>query len=91
MVVAYHKGTMVFAYKGYFNHNIDYHWTRAILFDAKKVLDLCTACNGIPPAPGVHLSGIFGLTFDKYTPTDHYHNCNTYERGTTLTHQTECR
>ena len=42
MIVAYHKGTIVFAYKGHFNRNIDYHWTGAILLDAKKVIDKCT-------------------------------------------------
>ena len=31
MIVAYHKGTVVYAYKGYFSHNIDYHWTGVIL------------------------------------------------------------
>jgi len=34
MIVAYHKGTKVFAYKGYFNRNIDYHWTGAFLQEA---------------------------------------------------------
>ena len=91
MVVAYHKGTIVFAYKGFFNRNIDYHWTGAVLLDAKKVIDKCTGHNGVPPAPSVHLSGILGLTFDKSSPTDHYKNCNTYERESTLTRQTECR
>ena len=93
MVAAYHKGTMVFAYKGYFNRNIDYHWTGAILLDAKRVLDLCSykGSVGVPPAPGVHVSGIFGLSFDKISPTNHYYNCNTYHQGSTLTHQVECR
>ena len=92
MIVGYHKGTIVFAYKGYFNSNIDRHWTGAILLAAQKVIDRCTGGNnGVPPAPSVHLSGIFGLTFDKASPTNYYFNCNTYERGTTLTRQTECR
>ena len=91
MIVGYYKGTIVFAYKGYFNRNIDYHWTGAMLLDAKMVIDKCTGNNGVPPAPSVHLSGILGLTFDKSSPTDHYKNCNTYERESTLTRQTECR
>jgi len=91
MVAVYYKGTLVFAYKGYFNRNIDYHWTGAFLFDAKKVLDLCRINNGIPPSPSVHVSGILGLTFDKSSPTNYYSNCNTYHQETTLTHQTECR
>ena len=81
----------MYAYKGYFNHNIDYHWTGAILLDAKKVIDKCSRNNGVPPAPSVHIAGIFGLTFDKYSPTNYYYNCDTYERGTTLIKQTECR
>ena len=94
MIVAYHKGTIVYAYKGYFNRNIDHHWTGAILLDAKKMIDKCTRLvNGVQvlPAPSVHLSGILGLTFDKYSPTNYYCNCDTYHQGTTLTKQAECR
>ena len=91
MIVAYHKGTIVFAYKGYFNRNIDYHWTGAILLDAKKVIDRCLVNNGVPTAPSVPVTGIFGLTFDKASPTNHYYNCNTYHRGSTLTSPAECR
>ena len=46
MVAAYHKGTMVFAYKGYFNSYINYHWTGAFLSDPTKVLDKRAAHNG---------------------------------------------
>ena len=91
MVVAYHKGTVVYAYKGFFNRNIDYHWTGAVLLDAKRVIDKCAGIHGVPPAPSVHLSGILGLTFDKSSPTNYYKNCDTYERESTLTRQTECR
>ena len=61
MIVAYHKGTIVFAYKSYFNRNIDYHWTGAILLDAKKVVDRCLINNGVPTAPSVHVTGILIL------------------------------
>ena len=91
MIVAYHKGTIVYAYKGYFNRNIDYHWTGGILLDAKKVTDHCTGGNGIPPAPSINHSGIFGLTFDKISPTNHYVNCDTYRKGSTLTSPNDCR
>ena len=91
MTVAYHKGTIVYAYKGYINLNIDHHWTGAILLDAKKVIDSCISNNNIPPTPGVHVSGILGLTFDKATPNDHYHNCDTYGSETTMTDPIECR
>ena len=36
MIVAYHKGTIVYAYKGFFNYNMDHHWSGAILFNASK-------------------------------------------------------
>jgi len=91
MIVGYYKDTIVFAYKGFFNHNIDHHWTGAILLDAKKVIDQCTRSNGVPPAPSVHHSGIFGLTFDKVSPTNHYVNSDTYFTGSTLTNPNDCR
>ena len=91
MIVGYHKGTIVFAYKGDFNYNIDYYWTGALLYKSKKLIDYCIHSNGIPPAPSVHYSGILGLTFDKVTPTEFYRNCNTYHKGSTLTNPTECR
>ena len=47
MIVAYHKGTVVYAYKGLFNRNIDYDWTGGILLDFKKIVDRCTAKNGV--------------------------------------------
>ena len=91
MIVGYYKGTIVFAYKGYFNCNIDYHWTGTMLLDAKKVMDKCTKNNEALSAPGVHVSGIFGLNFDKTSPTNHYVNCDTYAPGSTLTDPMECR
>ena len=91
MIVAYHKRTTVYAYKGYFNCNIDHHWTGAILLDAKKVIDKCSRNNGVPPAPGVlYVPGIFGLSFDKTSPTHHRDNCDTYG-DSTLTNPTDCR
>ena len=92
MIVAYHKGTMVYAYKGVFNRNIDYHWTGGILLDAKQIMDLCyRSFNGRVPSPSIHHSGIFGLTFDKVSPTNHYIDCDTYHQGTTLTSPKDCR
>ena len=91
MTVAYYRGTIIFAYKGYFNRNIDYHWTGAILLNAKMVIDKCTSSVGVPPAPGVHFSGIFGLNFDKTSPTNLYRNCDTYHHGSTLTDPRDCR
>ena len=90
MIVAYHKGTMVYAYKGVFNHSIDYHWTGGILLDAKHIMDLCSRRDGKVPSPSINYSGIFGLMFDKYSPTNHYVDCDTYHRGTTLTSPKDC-
>ena len=51
MIVAYHKGTVVYAYKGVFNRNIDYEWSGVILMDHRKIIDQCTANNGVHPSP----------------------------------------
>jgi len=68
MIAAYHKNTIVYAYKGIFNCNMDKHWTGTMLIDARKVIDKCAQNNGVLPAPSVHKSGIFGLNFDKKHP-----------------------
>ena len=66
MIVAYHKGTVVYAYKGLFNRNIDYNWSGAILLDSKKIVDKCTVANGVQPAPENRYA--ISLTFYKYSP-----------------------
>ena len=91
MIVAYHKGTLIFAYKGDFNYNIDKQWDGAVLHNPKKLVDKCIYSPGTPPAPSVHHSGIFGLTFDKVSPDQYYVNCNTYHQGSTLTSPKDCR
>ena len=91
MIVAYHKGTIVYAYKGYFNSNIDQRWAGAILIQPTKVIDRCIRNDGTPPAPSIHTTGIFGLNFDKLTPCDYHINCDTYHQGSTLTSQNDCR
>ena len=78
MIVAYHKGTVVYVYKGVFDKNIDSGWTGGILLDFKKIVDECTAKNGVQPAPE-HLYAV-GLTFDKITPYKYKsNNCDTYK------------
>ena len=64
MIVAYHKKTVVYAYTGLLNRNIDYNWSGAMLLDFVKIVDKCTQANGLQPAPENRL--IIGLTFDKY-------------------------
>ena len=76
MIVAYHKRTVVYAYKGLLNRNIDYNWSGAILLDFVKIVDRCTQANGVQPAPENQI--IIGLTFDKYSPYNYKSNCDTY-------------
>ena len=87
MIVAYHKGAVVYAYKGLFNWNIDYNWSGVILLDFKKVIDKCGSGNGVQPAPENNL--IIGLTFDKHSPYDYMANCDTY--AGTFASPGECR
>ena len=87
MTVAYHKGTVVYAYKGLLNRNIDYNWSGAILLDFKKIVDNCATNNGVQPAPENNFA--IGLTFDKHTPYDHAANCDSY-RGS-FPNPTDCR
>ena len=87
MIVAYHKGTVVYAYKGVFNRNIDHNWSGAILLDFEKIIDKCYWFNGVQPAPQKGL--INGLTFDKQSPYDYKANCDTY-RGS-FTTPADCR
>ena len=47
----YHKITVVYAYKGQFNRNIDYNWSGAILLHFQKIVDKCTKQNGVQPVP----------------------------------------
>ena len=88
MIVAYHKGTVAYAYKGPFNGNMDYNWSGPILLDFIKIVDHCTKANGVQPAPENNL--VIGLTFDKASPYNYKGaNCDTY-RGT-FTSPGDCR
>ena len=87
MIVAYHKGTVVYAYKGLFNRNIDYNWSGAILLDFKKIVDHCTNRNGIQPAP--ENTAVIGLTFDKNSSYNYKASCDTYYGS--FSHPTDCR
>ena len=78
---------MVYAYKGLFNRNIDYHWSGEILLDFKKIVDKCTRNNGVQPAPAVYV--IPGITFDKESPYNYYYNHDTLSGS--LTDPIDCR
>ena len=87
MIVAYHNSHVVYAYKGLFNRNIDYHWSGGILMDFKKVVDKCTANNGIQPAPAI--DPFPGITFDKKSPYHYFANCDTLNPPRSSPH--DCR
>ena len=63
LIAAYHNGVMVYAYKGYFNRNIDYHWTGATLLEPTKIVDWCTNSE-VAPHPQKE-SAITGLALAK--------------------------
>ena len=81
MIVAYHKGTIVYAYKRIFNYNIDHDWTGGVLVNFQKIVDNCTNSysQNVQPAPssdkGDHR--LLGLAFDKVSPHDYLVNCDT--------------
>ena len=89
MIAAYHHKTTVYAYKGIFNKNLDWHWSGGILLDPKKVVDLCAAINGVPPEPyrGYNWGG---LSFDKNNPHTYTGNCDVYT-GTFPSSPRDCR
>ena len=59
-----------------------------ILLDFVKIVDNCTAHNGVQPAP--KNSYAIGLTFDKYSPYNYTGaNCDTYQGS--FESVTDCR
>ena len=87
MIVAYHNSYVVYAYKGLFDRNIDYHWSGGILLDFKKIVDKCTRNNGVQPAPAVN--SIPGIAFDKTSPYNYYENHDTLSGS--LINPIDCR
>jgi len=86
LIVAYHKGAVVYAYKGLFNRNIDFNWSGAILLDPVQIVDRCTRRVGTQPAPENTIA--IGLTFDKETPYNYKVNCDIY--GGTFAGPNDC-
>ena len=83
MIVAYHKGTIVYAYKKIFNYNIDHDWTGGVLVDFKKIIDTCTRSGSpnVQPAPSINSGDhkLLGLGFDKVSPYNYVSNCDTIQ------------
>ena len=77
MTAAYHNKTLVYAYKGIFNKNLDWHWSGGILLDPEKVVDHCTGKNGVQPAPYIGYNWE-GLSFNKVSPYDYITYCDVY-------------
>ena len=86
MIVAYHRGAIVYAYKGIFNYNIDHDWTGGVLVNFTRIVDTCTnkASQNVQPAPSLS-SGkgpkLLGLAFDKVSPYSYVDNCDTIQRS----------
>ena len=88
MIAAYHKKTLVYAYKGIFNKNLDWHWSGGILLDPKKVVDLCSSYDGVQLQP--HSSNsLGGLSFYKYSLYNYTANCEVYDGS--LSSPGDCR
>ena len=79
MTVAYHKGTIVYAYKGIFNYNIDHDWTGGVLVDFKKIIDTCTKSGSPNVQPAPSAKNFLGLGFDKRSPYNYVGNCDTIQ------------
>ena len=79
MIVAYRNKGARFAYKGWFNYNIDHNWRGGILVEPKKILDECTRNVNIAPAPSTDQGDrrLLGIAFDKVSPTNYFKNCVT--------------
>ena len=88
MISAYHNKNVVWAYKGWFNWNIDHDWTGGVLVEPKQVVDTCTNrahAFGKPPAPSAFLTNgdrrLLGIAFDKHSPDNCLDNCETILRS----------
>ena len=94
MIAAYHNKNVVWAYKGWFNWNIDHDWTGGVLVEPVQVVDRCTRTDhslGKPPAPSAHPGNrrLLGIAFDKSTPYKYLGNCDTIHGQ--FTNPGECR
>ena len=94
MIAAYHNKNVVWAYKGWFNWNIDHDWRGGILVEPEQVVDMCTQTKhtvGKPPAPSAEGRDrhFLGIAFDKHSP-DKYLDHSVTLCGT-FTTPTDCR
>ena len=65
MIAAYHYSTMVYAYKGTFNRNLDHDWTGATLLgNVRAITDRCTRSGTGVPVPK-QLHDLTGMVLTK--------------------------
>ena len=94
MIAAYQNKNVVWAYKGWFNWNIDHDWTGGVLVEPKQVVDNCPYTDwslGKPPAPSTNGGDrrLLGIAFDKGSPDKYLEHCVTIQGS--FTNPTECR
>ena len=98
MIAAYHNKNVVWAYKGWFNWNIDRDWTGGVLVEPVQVVDRCTLTRqsaihslGKPPAPSAHGGDrqLLGIAFDKHSPDKYLESCDTMKGS--LSNPGDCR
>ena len=82
MIAAYQNKNVVWAYKGWFNWNIDHDWTGGVLVEPKQVVDTCPYTGwslGKPPAPSARGGDrrLLGIAFDKGSPDKYLKNSDT--------------
>ena len=80
MIVAYHSGIVVYAYKSPLNPNLGKTALGPNLMPGwKKVVDKCRRNVNIRPAASFQsrTTAIYGLSFDKRSPTNPNWNCDT--------------
>ena len=66
MIAAYHYSTMVYAYKGTFNRNLDHDWTGATLLgNVRAIIDECTRYSTDVPTP-IEENDLTGMVFSKH-------------------------
>ena len=67
LVAAYHKSQLVYAYKGWFNADIDHNWQGAEILSPTQIVDHCNDSNsrGVAPYPQEEGERITGLALAK--------------------------
>jgi len=70
MIVAYNHKSVIYAYKGVLNRNIDHDWSGAILMVLTRITDRCSYNNNVQPNP-VNI-WVPGIALNKHTAYSYY-------------------